>query len=115
MVGIDIVVISRVENLYKKFGKKFLDKFLTKKEQKYIKSTSTIAGFWAVKEASAKAIGTGIGKKCSFFDIKIRKNKKGAPKIKYSKKLRKRYNIKRSFVSISHDGGFAIGVVSTVN
>lgn len=111
MIGIDITVINRIQKAYDKFGNKYLQKFLTKKEIKLAKNSSTIAGFWAAKEAASKAIGTGIGKKCSFFDIKISKTKANAPKIKYSKKLRKKYNIKKSHLSITHDGGFAIAVV----
>jgi len=111
MIGIDIAVISRIEKSYNRFGKRYLKKFLTKKEIKLIKNSSTLAGFWAAKEAASKAIGTGIGKECSFLDIKISKTKANAPKIKYSKRLRKKYNIKKSYLSITHDGGFAIAVV----
>jgi holo-[acyl-carrier protein] synthase len=111
MIGIDIVVISRIEKMVEKFGKKALKKFLSKKERNLVKNISTVAGFWALKEAGSKAIGTGIGKKCSFKDIKIKKLKSGQPIIKYKKRLRKEFNIKSSSVSITHDGGFAIAVV----
>ncbi|MEA3315779.1 MAG: holo-ACP synthase [Campylobacterota bacterium] len=111
MIGIDIVVISRIKSMREKFKDKFLKKFLNKDEILLIKSDSTAAGFWAVKEAASKAIGTGIGKKCSFKDIIISKNKNNAPKIKYSKKIKKKFKIKKISVSITHDGGFAIAVV----
>jgi holo-[acyl-carrier protein] synthase len=114
MVGVDIVSISRVQNSIDKFGDKFLDRFLSKKEKKLIKTTSNVAGFWAAKEAASKAIGTGIGINCSFLDIKLSKTDKNAPILKYKKKLRKRYNIKQSSVSITHDGDFAIAVVVNV-
>jgi holo-[acyl-carrier protein] synthase len=112
MIGIDIVVINRIEKMIKRFGQKALKKFLSKKEIKIAKTSSTIAGFWAAKEAASKAIGTGIGKDCNFEDIKIKKTKNGQPKIKYSKKIRKKFNIKDSSLSITHDGGFAIAVVA---
>lgn len=111
MIGIDIVSIDRVTKLYEKFGDKFYDRFLSKDEKKLVKSTQTAAGFWAAKESASKAIGTGIGEICSFYDIKIKKDKNGAPKIKYSKKIRKRFKIEKSNLSITHDGGFAIAVV----
>lgn len=41
----------------------------------------------------------------------MNKDKNNAPKIKYSKKLKKRFKIKKSNISITHDGGFAIAVV----
>lgn len=111
MIGIDITVIARIEKLLEKYNTKYLNKFLSSSEINIAKTSATIAGFWAAKEAASKAIGTGIGKKCSFLDIKISKTKQNAPKIKYNKKIRKKYNIKKSYLSITHDGGFAIAVV----
>lgn len=111
MIGIDIVSINRVEKMYEKFQEKFYDRFLDEDEKKLVKSTQTAAGFWAAKEAASKAIGTGIGEKCSFFDIKITKSSSNVPQIEYKKELRKKYKIKKSALSISHDGGFAIAVV----
>ena len=111
MIGIDITVISRIGNLINKFGAKALKRFLTNKEIALVKTPASYAGFWAAKEAASKAIGTGIGKHCSFYDIKITKSKSGQPLLKYKKKIRKKFNIKNSSLSITHDGGFAIAVV----
>ena len=64
------------------------------------------------KKKQSKAIGTGIGASCGFHDIKINaKVKKGAPKLKYKKRVRKAFNIKESYLSITHDRGLAIAVV----
>lgn len=111
MVGIDIVTISRIEKMYEKFGEKAYARFLSQEEMDLVKGPTTAAGFWAAKEAASKAIGTGIGAVCSFHDIKLSKSKLGAPKIKYSKQIRKKFKIKKSYLSITHDGGFAIAVV----
>jgi len=111
MIGIDIVVINRIEKMINKFGNKALNKFLTKKEILLVKNSSTAAGFWAAKEAASKAIGSGIGSICGFHDIKISKSKSGQPLLKYKKKIRKMFNIKTTSLSITHDGGFAIAVV----
>jgi holo-[acyl-carrier protein] synthase len=112
MIGVDIVVISRIEKLIEKFGDKGLKRFLSDDEILLVKSPSTAAGFWAAKEAASKAIGTGIGSSCSFQDIKITKTDKNAPQIKYKKHLRKKLKIKKSHLTITHDGGFAIAVVA---
>jgi holo-[acyl-carrier protein] synthase len=112
MIGVDIVVISRIEKMMERFGNKALERFLSKDEIKMVKSPSNAAGLWAAKEAASKAIGTGIGSQCGFYDIKISKDKNNAPKIKYKKHLRKKFKIKNSSVSITHDGGFAIAVVA---
>ena len=66
------------------------------------------------QEAASKAIGTGIGGSCSFHDIKIKKDDLGAPKIKYKKEIRKKFGIKKSHLTITHDAGFAIAVVVNV-
>lgn len=111
MIGIDIVSIDRIEKMYKKFGDKAYKRFLNDEELPLIKQVQTAAGFWAAKEAASKAIGSGIGETCSFYDIKIIKTKSGAPKLEYSDKLKKEFNIKSSHLSISHDNGLAIAVV----
>lgn len=114
MIGIDVASIDRIKRMHEKFGRKAYERFLDDEEIELIKRPETAAGFWAAKEAASKAIGTGIGAICSFHDIKISKSKKGAPKLKYTKSLRKKFKIKKSYVSITHDAGFAIAVVNLV-
>ncbi|WP_024786728.1 holo-ACP synthase [Lebetimonas sp. JH369] len=109
MIGIDIVVISRIENMIDKFGKKAKDKFLNEEEQKFFLTPSSVAGAYAAKEAFSKAIGTGIGKECNFKDIIILKNSKNKPY--FSEKTIKKFHLKNADLSISHDGGFAIAAV----
>jgi holo-[acyl-carrier protein] synthase len=109
MIGIDIVAINRIENILEKFGEKAINKFLTKEEQNFFKTPSSIAGAFAAKEAFSKAIGTGIGKECKFHDIIILKNSKNKPY--FSEKTLKKFNLKQADLSISHDGGFVIAAV----
>ena len=110
-IGTDIIQINRVEKSLEKFGKKFKLKFLNTSEIELAKKTESIAGFWAAKEAIAKALGCGIGAELSFHDIIIEKSKKGAPSFTLSEVAQNRHAIKDSSLSISHDGGFAIAVV----
>ena len=114
MIGIDIVSIDRIKKMHEKFGDKFYDRFLCEDEKEFIKSPQNAAGLWAAKEAASKAIGVGIGEICSFYDIKIKKDDLGAPKIKYKKEIRKKFGIKKSHLTITHDAGFAIAVVVNV-
>ncbi len=110
-VGTDIVAIERIEASLKKFGDKFLDRFLNEHEKLSAKKIESIAGYWAAKEAIAKALGCGIGRELSFLDIEIHKNTKGTP---YFNLKKRDYNINSSSLSISHDGGFAIAVAAIV-
>jgi len=109
-IGTDIIQVNRIENSLKKFGNKFLTRFLTAKEIQIAHKVETIAGFWAAKEAIAKALGCGIGKDLSFLDIEIHKDKKGAPSFSIDT-TNTQFQITNSSLSISHDGNFAIAVV----
>ena len=110
MIGIDLVSLERFESFVKRFGDKALKKYLTDDEIALAKSVKSYAGFWAAKEAISKALGTGIGKECSFFDIKIKKTSKGSPYFLLSKNLIEKYSIIDTSLSITHDGKYAIAV-----
>ncbi len=110
-IGTDIIQINRIEKSLEKFGKKFKIKFLNSDEIALTKKIESIAGFWAAKEAIAKALGCGIGAELAFHDIILTKNSKGAPSFILSKKAQEIHQIKDSSLSISHDAGFAIAVV----
>ncbi len=111
-IGTDIIQISRIEKSLEKFGDKFKAKFLNDSELQLAKKTESIAGFWAAKEAIAKALGCGIGTELAFHDVIIKKDHKGAPNFVLTKKAQKIHKIETSSLSISHDGGFAIAVVA---
>ena len=112
MIGVDVVVISRVETMIEKFGNKALKRFLNDDEIALINSPKRAAGFWAAKEAASKALKTGIGSECGFHDIVLSKDQNGAPNIKFSKKIHENFTINDVSVSITHDGGIAIAVVA---
>lgn len=116
MIGIDIVAIKRIEENIEKYGEGFLKKFLSAKEILLTKTssgykTSTIAGFWAAKEACSKALKVGISKNLRFFDIEISKNQNNAPLILLEKNKADFFKVDGIDVSITHDGGFAIAAV----
>ncbi len=112
MIGIDLVKLDRIERSIDRFGEKFLKRFLCDEEITLVKNHKTAAGFWAAKEASSKALGTGIGKECGFHDIVLTKTDKGAPKVTLSQHLVDTYRITDTSISITHDGDYAIAVVA---
>lgn len=83
MIGIDLIEIERITKLKKRFGDKALLKFLSPEEMTLAKSDTTAAGFYAAKEAISKALGIGISEKCGFMDIKIYKDAKNAPLLRF--------------------------------
>ncbi len=112
MIGIDLIKLDRMKRLMERFGDRALSKFLSDEEILLVKNYKTAAGFWAVKEACSKALGTGIGEVCGFHDIVISKNGKGAPQLTLSDALTERFRITDTSVSITHDGDYAVAVVA---
>ncbi|MDO4753808.1 MAG: holo-ACP synthase [Bacillota bacterium] len=75
--GVDIVEISRIERLIQNSG--FPHRLFTEREREWIASKPhRAAGCFAAKEATAKALGTGI-RGFSFCDIEISHDALGAP------------------------------------
>lgn len=108
MLGIDLVRIERIQKALDKHGNLFLCKFLSEEEIKESKNTASIAAKWAAKEAVSKALGCGIGAKLGFLDIKIIKNEGGAPFALLSEKSSALFGIDRVYISITHDGDYAL-------
>ena len=71
-VGVDIASIYRIKQAQEK-NSNFARKILTKDE------FDILAGRFSIKEAYAKAFGTGIGSKVSFLDIEVLNDLSGKP------------------------------------
>lgn len=112
MIGIDLIKIDRMKSLIERFGDRGLRKFLSDEEISLIKSPRNAAGFWAAKEACAKALGCGISSECGFHDILLSKTSKGSPQITLAPPVIKAFGITDISVSITHDGEYAIAVVA---
>ena len=112
-IGIDIIKISRIEYMIRKYGKRFLDRIFSTSEQTYCSSKfmpfNSFAARWAAKEALIKAIGKG---NYSYKDIEIYVDKDGAPFFNFnSDSLIVKVKGKNISLSVSHDGDYAIANV----
>lgn len=109
-IGLDITEIKKIESILSKTPK-FVTRILTRKEKELMETFSGsrqlefLAGRFAAKEAFSKALGTGIGKDCSFQDIEILKENSGKP-ILYFKG-----NPINGFISITHTKDYAAAQV----
>jgi holo-[acyl-carrier protein] synthase len=109
-IGIDIVEMERIQKLMEQ-QKRFVQRILTENEQRFFDSLSSgrklefLAGRFAVKEAYAKAVGTGIGKHVSFQDIEVLPDECGKPVAITA------LDGHRVHVSISHSRDYAVGQV----
>jgi len=87
-VGTDILKIDRIEAVVERLGDRFVQRILTQTEREEYNSSSQpnrlLAKRFAVKEAVAKALGTGIGRGVSWQDIQLEHNEDGAPQVKLS-------------------------------
>ena len=116
--GIDLVKIERIEKLFKRFSSRFLEKIFSINELNQIQEikinkTNKIASKFSVKEAAVKAIGTGITKGISFRDIEVLNLQNGKPTIILHRRAKNVLKNIISFdVSISHDSGFVISIVT---
>ena len=84
-IGVDIIDVNRIHNLFNKFNNIFLDKILTQIEQNIFHKLSNInikinylAKRFAAKEAVVKSLGAGIGV-IGWKDITILNDDNGMP------------------------------------
>ncbi len=82
--GIDLIEISRLEELDLSIRQRFLERIFTPLElQQAAGSLPSLAGRFAAKEAVAKALGTGIGR-ISWQEIEILRGAEGEPQLHLS-------------------------------
>lgn len=108
-VGCDLTEIGRVERLL--LRQRFCQKVYTDAERADLDgSAARAAGFWAAKEAVAKAMGSGF----SGFgprEIEICRDENGAPHVRLSGGARQRFSslgARQLHVSITHTDKLAM-------
>ncbi len=121
-IGTDIVEISRIKRVFKKYPKGFAERVLHKNELKILKNhqspTTFIAKRFSAKEAVAKALGTGIAKGVSFKEIEISNNENGQPVLTLHEKtleIADALGVNNNFISLSDEKKYAIAYVILEN
>ncbi|BAV92261.1 holo-[acyl-carrier-protein] synthase [Candidatus Desulfovibrio trichonymphae] len=115
-LGIDIVDIARLEAIYSRFGRRFLEKIFTPRELSVLpdNALSHIAGRFAAKEAAVKALGTGFSRGIGPQDIETLRNENGDPQLHFLQQAALRaqsLGVARGHLSISHERSVAAAVV----
>ena len=112
--GIDIIEIDRIQNVLSRYGNRFLNKIFTPDEIQYCRGRSpNLAGRFAAKEATMKALKTGA-RGVSWKDIEVIRASNGAPSIKlYNRALaRSEYlGVSSLSISFSHSRDYAVASV----
>ena len=107
-VGVDVAAIPRIAEAQKRFGDRFLRKFLSDREIDYCGgSAERWAGRWAAKEAIGKAMPTGVPRP-RMRDVEILPSDDGRPHVRVAPATT--LTGRDIDVSIAHDGHFAVAV-----
>ena len=107
-VGVDVAAIPRIAEAHRRFGSRFLHKFLSDREIAYCgDSPERWAGRWAAKEAIGKAMPTGVLRP-RMRDVEILPSDDGRPHVQVAPATT--LSGRTVDVSIAHDGHFAVAV-----
>jgi holo-[acyl-carrier protein] synthase len=117
--GIDLVEIARIEHMLADHGEQFLARVFTLHEQDAAgalgkRRVEGLAARFAAKEATLKAIGTGLRSRMCWTDIEVVTLPSGAPSVRVSgevARVSQQQGIARWSISLSHAGGFAVASV----
>ena len=112
--GIDIIEIDRIQNVLIKHPERFLRKIFTEYEINYCRGRATqLAARFASKEATMKALGTGI-RGVGWREVEVQRLRSGKPYIILHGRAKKRaesMGIKKIELSISHSKNLATAMV----
>lgn len=80
-LGLDVTELDRVEAILARFGERFLERILTPAERADLPASrlSRVAGLFAAKEATVKALGTGFSQGIAFSHLEILSDPLGRP------------------------------------
>jgi holo-[acyl-carrier protein] synthase len=113
-VGVDIIEVARIERGIARYGERFYQRFFTAGEQAYCAGRATsLAGRFAIKEAVAKALGTGIGD-FKWTDVEIVCDGRSRPELllhNAAREIAARQGLAHWSISLSHTDTHAIGFV----
>ncbi len=112
--GIDLIEIERVRDLLERYGRRFLERIFTAQEMAELgENAASLAGRFAVKEAVAKALGTGIGA-VTWREIEVLRGPQREPVLHLhgaAARLAGELGLQEWAVSISHSQTDAVGMV----
>lgn len=114
IVGVDIIEIPRVERVYARYGERFLRRIYTEREIAYCRGRAPqLASRFAAKEATMKALGTGV-RGIRWRDVEVVRGRGQAPRIALHGTARARADrlgMTDIALSLSHSKEFAVASV----
>ena len=114
IAGVDIIEIPRVERVYARYGDRFLRRIYTEREIAYCRGRAPqLASRFAAKEATMKALGTGV-RGVRWRDVEIARERGQAPRIVLhgtAKARAERLGMRDIALSLSHSREYAVASV----
>lgn len=117
-IGIDLVEVSRIEEVFARRGDRFRARVFTQGEIDYCeRRASKLASYaarFAAKEAAMKALGTGWSEGVGWVDVEVVSDQSGAPALQLRRRALARMHeigASRVHVSLTHSGNLAIAQV----
>ena len=117
-IGVDLTRIERFQRFLDRGRHAVIDRIFTAEEQEYSLSkrhpAPHLAARFAAKEAFLKALGTGLRLGISWQDIGVVRDDLGCPSLQLSgraSELLDERGGKRTHISYSHDGLYAVATV----
>ncbi len=111
--GIDIIEIERMRLAVERSGKRFLDRVFTAQEQADCKGRmDSLAARFAVKEAVAKALGTGFGQ-IGWCDVEIVRGPRREPYLQLhgrAESISRQLGLSKWSISMSHTQSYAVAM-----
>jgi len=115
--GVDLIEISRIEEVVARHGKHYLERIYTHAELEQCgKRAESLAGRFAAKEAVAKALGCGIGD-VTWQEIEVLGDEQNAPKLTLhgeAEKMAEELGLSTWSVSISHSQSHSVAFVVAI-
>lgn len=109
-VGTDLCSIKRMEKSFERFGRRMVERVLTKAERVEV-DAPYLAKRFAAKEAAAKALGCGIGARLSFHDLIVEGGRGKQPTIRLSEAAQRKFPKTCLHLSMSDEAGLALAFV----
>jgi holo-[acyl-carrier protein] synthase len=115
--GVDLIEIDRIAEVIARHGKHYLDRIYTSAELEQCgKRTESLAGRFAAKEATVKALGCGIGE-VAWKDVEILGDEQNAPVLTLHGVARQKADelgLVTWSVSISHNQSHCVAMVVAI-
>jgi holo-[acyl-carrier protein] synthase len=117
-VGVDLVRIARIRQAMERWQDRFLARVFTPEEVAYARRrhdpAEHLAARFAAKEATLKALGTGLSMGVRWREMEVRRERGGPPRMHLSGRTAEvglARGVRSLHVSLTHDGDYAMAQV----